>query len=68
MKFITKDYLMSLVGNTLTLTLFDGTVLRGKLNYCDSFCSKHGYRQPKYFYIGNMSFKVSHVKKITEII
>ena len=35
----------------------------GILGYADELSAKHDYRKPKYFYIGDTSFKVSHVKK-----
>lgn len=34
----------------------------GILGYADELSAKHDYRKPKYFYIGDTSFKVSHVK------
>jgi hypothetical protein len=39
-------------------------VIYGMLGYADEFSPKHNYRQPDYFYIGNTSFKVSHVRKV----
>lgn len=38
----------------------------GTLGYADEFSKKHDFRKPNYFYIGNVSFKVSHVKKVIE--
>ena len=38
----------------------------GTLRYVDKFSTKYSYRKPNYFYIGNTSFKVSHVRKLTE--
>lgn len=38
----------------------------GTLGYVDEFSAKHDYRKPNYFYIGNTSFKVSHIRKLAE--
>ena len=56
--------LMKLVGKNVRVLFYDGEWVWGKLGYADEFSAKHDYRRPKYFYIGNMSFKVSHVKKL----
>lgn len=32
----------------------------------DEFSEKYDFRKPNYFYIGNVSFKVSHVRKVVE--
>lgn len=60
---MTKAELMEDVGNYVEIKLFDGTILKGKLGYTSQFCAEQGYRKPNYFYIGNTSFRVSHVKK-----
>ena len=65
---MTKAELMKLVGKTVITYLKDGEIgLYGTLNYADEFSPKHDYRKPYYFYIGNTSFKVSHVRKIVEL-
>jgi hypothetical protein len=38
----------------------------GTLGYVDEFSEKYDYRKPNYFYIGNISFKTSHVRKLAE--
>ena len=58
--------LMNLVGKNVRVLFFDDTWIWGKLGYADEFSAKHDWRKPKYFYIGNVSFKVSHVKKLVE--
>lgn len=64
-----KSELMELVGKTVKVSLkteidcVDAN-LYGKLGFVDEFSAKHDYRKPNYFYIGNTSFKVSHVKEI----
>jgi hypothetical protein len=56
--------LMTFVGKNVRILFFDGDWVWGKLGYVDEFSVKHDFRRPKYFYVGNMSFKVSHVKKL----
>ena len=56
--------IMELVGREVIIVLHDNYTIQGKLGYADEFSAKHDYRKAKYFYVGDMSFKVSHVKKI----
>ena len=58
--------LMKFVGKNVRVLFCDGSWVWGKLGYADEFSAKHDFRKPKYFYIGNISFKVSHVKKLVE--
>jgi len=58
--------LMKLVGKNVQILFRDGTWTWGKLGYVDEFSAKHDYRKPNYFYIGDTSFRVSHVKKLVE--
>ena len=60
---MTKAELMKDVGNYVKIKLFDGTILEGELGYTTEFCAEQGFRKPNYFYIGDTSFRVSHVKK-----
>lgn len=64
-----KSELMELVGKKVKVTFkteIDGVEknLYGKLGFVDEFSAKHDYRRLNYFYIGNTSFKVSHIKKV----
>lgn len=59
-----RSELMELVGKNVRVLFYDGQWVWGKLCYADEFSAKHDYRKAKYFYVGNMSFLVSHVKKI----
>lgn len=61
---MTKAGLMELVGKKVKIIFTGGNVEEGVLNYADEFSAKYDYRKPNYFYIGNTSFKVSHVKKV----
>lgn len=63
---MTKAELMKLVDEKVCVCLKDGTSTYGILGYADEFSAKHDYRKPNYFYIGNTSFKVSHVRKLEE--
>ncbi len=58
--------LMKLVGKNVRVLFWDGNWVWGKLGYADEFSAKHDFRKPNYFYIGNVSFLVSHVKKLAE--
>lgn len=58
--------LMKFVGKNVRILFFDGKWIWGKLGYADEFSAKHDFRKPNHFYIGNVSFLVSHVKKLVE--
>lgn len=61
---MTKADLMKLVGKKVSVEFKDGErAIYGTLGYVDEFSAEHGYRKPNYFYIGDTSFKVSHVRK-----
>lgn len=64
---MTKAELMKYVGKKVTI-YFKGAEYKifGTLGYVYEFSAKHNYRKPNYFYIGNTSFKVSHVRKLEE--
>lgn len=61
---MTKAELMAYVGKKVHIA-FKGTgsSIYGTLGYADEFSAKHDFRKPDYFYIGNVSFKVSHIRK-----
>ena len=62
---MTKADLMKLVGKKVFVSFKEGKrVIYGTLGYVDEFSAKHDYRKPDYFYIGNTSFKVSHIRKV----
>ena len=62
---MTKADLMKLVGKKVSVEFKDGERgIYGTLGYVDEFSAKHDYRKPNYFYIGNTSFKVSHIRKV----
>lgn len=62
-----KADLMRLVGKKVFVYFKDGEKgIYGTLGYADEFSEKHDYRKPNYFYIGNTSFNISHVRKVAE--
>lgn len=63
---MTKADLMKLVGKRVFVYFKDGERVYGTLGYVDEFSEKYDYRKPNYFYINNISFKVSHVRKVAE--
>ena len=64
---MTKAELMNLVGKKVHIYFKDGERgIYGTLGYVDEFSAKHNYRKPNYFYIGNTSFKVSHIRKVKD--
>lgn len=64
---MTKNELMSYIGKKVFVYFKDGERgIYGTLGYVDEFSAKHDYRKLNYFYIGNVSFKVSHVRKLEE--
>jgi hypothetical protein len=64
---MTKAELMFYVGKKVYIYFKGGeSGIYGTLGYADDFSAKHDWRKPDYFYIGNTSFKVSHVRKLAE--
>ena len=64
---MTKAELMSYLGKKVHIYFKDSEKgIYGTLGYADEFSAKYYYRKPNYFYIGNTSFKVSHVRKLVE--
>lgn len=52
------------VGKTVEIAFHNGETQKGILGFADEFSVKHDFRKPNYFYINNLSFKVSHIKKL----
>lgn len=64
---MTKAELMSYVGKKVHIYFKDGGKdIYGTLGYVDEFSAKYDFRKPNYFYIGNTSFKVSHIRKLVK--
>ena len=64
---MTNKELHTLVGKEVEVVFKHGEPRRGILGFADDFSAKHGYRKANYFYVEDMSFKVSHIKKIKQI-
>lgn len=64
---MTNEELHTFVGKSVVVVFRDGKTISGILGFADDFSYKHGYRKVNYFYVKDMSFKVSHVKKIKQI-
>ena len=62
---MTKTELMQFVGKKVHI-YFKGEEkgIYGTLRYVDEFSTKYSYRNPNYFFIGNTSFKASHVRSM----
>ena len=66
---MTKAELMQHVGKRVFVYLKNQEVgICGTLGYADEFSAKHDYRKPNYFYIGDRTFKVSHVSRFKVIL
>lgn len=64
---MTKADLMQLVGKKVRIYFKNKEKsIYGTLGYVDEFSEKYDFRKPNYFYIGNTSFKVSHIRKLIE--
>ena len=69
---MTKAELMCYVGKKVHIYFKDGYFkdgekgIYGTLGYVDEFSAKYGYRKPNDFYIGNLSFNASLVRKVAE--
>lgn len=66
---MTNAELMCYVGKKVHIYFKDGVKeksIYGTLGYVNEFSAKYGYRKPNDFYIGNISFKASLVRKLVE--
>mgnify|MGYP006923361277 CR=1 FL=1 len=64
---MTKAELMTYIGKRVFVALKNSKkVIYGRLNYVEEFSDKYSFRKASYFYIGDTSFKVSHVRKLVE--
>ena len=64
---MTKSDLFKLVGKKVIVYFKNEEKgICGILGFADEFSEKHDYRKPGYFYINNMLFKASHVRKLIE--
>ena len=64
-----RETLNEYLGDTVTVTFFDGTGAFGKLCFSDELCEKNSWVPAEYYYIQKnggvvICFKASHVKKL----
>lgn len=64
---MTNKELHTFVGKEVEVVFIHGETRRGILGFADNFSYEHGYRKVNYFYVKDISFKVSHIKKIKQI-
>lgn len=62
-----KEELMKLVGARVCVEFNDGGQVEGTLGFTKDFSALYGYRKPGCFTVGAYDFKVSHIKKVTEV-
>jgi hypothetical protein len=64
---MTKAELMTYVGKKVHIYLKgEEKGVYGTLGYVDEFSAKYDWRKPNYFFVGNTSFKVSHMRRLKE--
>lgn len=59
-----KEELDKYCGYIVDIVFYDGSVACGELKFIPTYSAKYDFRHPGFYYIGNMAFKCSHVKKI----
>ena len=64
MKPKTIAELSKYVGKYVKVTFYDEDIKEGILGYTASFNASYGYRKVGYFTIGNLDFRLSHIKRI----
>ena len=64
MKPKTIAELRKYVGKYVKLTFYDGHIKQGVLGYTAAFNASYGYRKVGYFTIGNLDFRLSHIKRM----
>lgn len=64
---MTNKELHAFVGKSVEVIFRNGKSIKGILKFADDFSAEHGYKKANYFYVEDMSFKVSHIKKIKQI-
>ena len=62
-----KEELMKLVGARVCVAFVDGQKVEGTLGFTKDFSALNVYRKPGCFTVGAYDFKVSHIKKVTEV-
>ena len=62
---MTRAELLKLVGMKVKVYFKDREKsICGTLGYVSEFSEKYQFREPNYFFIGNTSFRVTHIRKV----
>jgi hypothetical protein len=59
-----REDLNRYIGDRVKVTFKDGRTETGTLGFTPEFSSRYGYRKVGFYTIGNIDFKVSHIKSI----
>lgn len=62
-----RDYLETYIGKQVELTLFDGSIYKGLLRKGMVIGNGYVIEKRNTYNISNLSFRLSHVKKIKEL-
>ncbi len=61
------EKLDSFLHQRVQITFIDGQIVEGILGYADAFSTLHQYKKVGYYYIDDICFRKSHIKKIKSI-
>lgn len=64
---MTVATLKTYVSKEVIIQFFDEDIKQGVLGYVKEFSEEYGFRKPNDFFIDNLSFRVSHVKRIKAV-
>ena len=52
------------IGQLVNITLNDGQIIMGLLNYFPETQDRHGWKRPGYYYVGDVHFTANEVKTL----
>lgn len=64
---MTRNELNKLLGKYVIVIFKDGEEKKGVLGFTREFSEEYHYRKPNYYTIGDIDFKVSHIKKAIKV-
>ncbi len=59
-----KDLLDRNIGRLVNISLIDGQIIMGLLDFCPESFDKHGWVRPSNYVIGNVHFVAKEVKSL----
>lgn len=62
-----QEQLNKYIGKLVHVQFYDGIVACGELEFIPSYSAKYGFKHPGFFYIGDISFKSTDIKKMKMI-